>query len=124
MNPKPIQLDIQFAYTDDAITPTYANAALATVSPDGSFVINFGFVDPLLIHRAQTQILESSQAHDQEKETNKLDNIPLRVTAKSVSRIALSQELAKHLLVQIQRVVEVMANVNINQENENATRNP
>jgi hypothetical protein len=116
-----LQIDVQFSYTDDAILPTYANAALTTLSPDGSFVIDFGFIDPLLVHLSQTQVLQELQANEQDNETNKTDKAILKVPAKTVSRIALSQELAKHLLMQIQTALDLMANVN--KEKENATTN-
>ena len=105
MPTEPVQILGQFVYVEGRF-PKYANATLANLSPDGSsIVIDFGFIDPLLVGSMQNQI--QSQGGSQVPDTAD-QAIPKSLVAQiqSLERIAISVSVAEQFVAQIQQALD------------------
>jgi len=92
-------LEAQFYYVKDMM-PAYANAVISNISHDGSILIDFGFIDPLLINELKKQ--PNQEQHGGE------EPLPVRVKVNAFNRVILSQQTAEQLLQQIQNILIII----------------
>ena len=54
------QIQISFSYKEGRF-PTYSNAVLINIVADGTFLLDFGFIDPLAISESKHEIQPTSR---------------------------------------------------------------